>query len=61
MDEFEKLKIKNLDIHSSYIWPPKIKITSTQFEAILLSKDEKNKYIIYQDGLVKKQNVSNEN
>ncbi|MBK8946874.1 MAG: carbohydrate-binding family 9-like protein [Ignavibacteriae bacterium] len=60
-DEFEKLKIKNLDIHSSYIWPPKIKITSTQFEAILLSKDEKNKYIIYQDGLVKKQNVSNEN
>ncbi len=60
-NEFEKLKIKNLDIHSSYIWPPKIKITSTQFEAILKSKDGKSNYIIYQDGLVKKQNASNEN
>lgn len=60
-NDFNKLKIKDFQIHESYIWPPQINITSTQFEAILKSKYENKVFIIYQDGLVKKQKVNKEN
>lgn len=51
-NNFEQLNVvcnKNLE---AYNWPPSINTTSTQFEAILKSKDGKSEIIIYQDGLI---------
>lgn len=52
-NSLDDLKInfeKNL---KNYSMPPLLNKTTTQFEAILKSKDAKSAFIIYQDGLVK--------
>ncbi len=59
--DFKLLNIdcnKNLELYS---WPPILKVTSTQFEATLKSKDGKSEIIIYQDGLIIERNFSDEN
>lgn len=58
-NNFDNLDLKN-KVLELYIWPPKVKTTSTQFEAILSSKDGKSEIIIYQDGLIKERNYNDE-
>ncbi|MEN8192886.1 MAG: carbohydrate-binding family 9-like protein [Bacteroidota bacterium] len=48
---------KNLD---DYHWPPTINTSSTQFEAILKSKNGESELIIYQDGLIEERSYNDE-
>jgi hypothetical protein len=59
-DDIELLGISKDSDLKSFVWPPVIKTTSTQFEAILLNKNGRSGLIIYQDGLIKSLN-DNEN
>jgi DNA segregation ATPase FtsK/SpoIIIE-like protein len=52
-EDFNALNIKLDNELNAYNWPPELKITNTQFEATLNSKDGNSKIIIYQDGLIK--------
>ena len=60
-NNYELLNIKDIPPLESYSWPPEINTTSTQFEAILKSKEGIPQFIIYQDGLIKEIDIQSKN
>lgn len=60
-EDYNSLNLKLDKDLKFYNWPPELKVTSTQFEATLKSKDGNSGLIIYQDGLIKIINNEEEN